>query len=171
MREVTFTSRYYLVKMPNMKSTIRQCSSAKDGISGMARLEARAKILKALAHPSRLRIIEVLSQGERCVCELHEIVGGDLSTVSKHLLVLKNAHLVSIEKRGLQVFYFLKAFCTISFLDCIEDLVCNAVREQLGLLSPRGSARGSPARAAVKKAPEKGRPQERAGRQREKTSR
>jgi len=44
--------------------------------------ERRAKIIKALAHPSRLYIVDELSRGERCVCELTKLVGADISTVS-----------------------------------------------------------------------------------------
>ena len=49
-------------------------------------LEARAKVLKAMAHPSRLFILEELNKGERCVCDLTEMIGADVSTVSKHLV-------------------------------------------------------------------------------------
>ena len=67
--------------------------------------EARAKIIKAMAHPSRLFIIEELSKHERCVNELTEMIGADASTVSKHLSILKNAGLVADEKRGNSIFY------------------------------------------------------------------
>ena len=60
--------------------------------------EARAKIIKAMAHPSRLFIIEELSKHERCVGELTDMIGADASTISKHLSVLKNAGLVADEK-------------------------------------------------------------------------
>lgn len=68
--------------------------------SARPRYEAWAKIIKAMAHPSRLLIIEELQKQERCVNELTEMVGADTSTVSKHLSVLKNAGLVSDEKKG-----------------------------------------------------------------------
>jgi len=70
----------------------------------LASLEARARILKAMAHPTRLFIMETLSQRETCVCKLTEMIGADVSTVSKHLTVLKNAGIVLDEKRGSQVF-------------------------------------------------------------------
>ena len=54
-----------------------------------ARYEARANIMKAMAHPSRLFILDELSKGERCVCELTEMIGADVSTVSKHLSLLR----------------------------------------------------------------------------------
>ena len=68
----------------------------------------RAHIIKAMAHPVRLFFIEELSRQERCVCELTEMVGFDMSTVSKHLSVFRNAGLVSIDKRVNQVFYRLQ---------------------------------------------------------------
>ncbi len=65
-------------------------------------------------------MIQALGSGEQCVCELQEIVGSDLSTVSKHLTVLRSAGLVSSEKRGKQVFYSLRLTCTLGFLDCVN---------------------------------------------------
>ena len=53
------------------------------------RYEARAQVARALAHPSRLMMLDALQDGELCVCELTELVGADQSTVSKHLAVLK----------------------------------------------------------------------------------
>lgn len=91
--------------------------------------EHRAKILKALAHPSRLMMVEELAEGEKCVCELREMVGADMSTVSKHLSVLKNAGLVEHEKRGLQVYYRLKVPCITSFFGCIEAVIAEEARE------------------------------------------
>ena len=89
--------------------------------------QARAGIIKAMAHPTRLLIIDELSKGERCVCELRDIIGDDMSTVSKHLSVLKNSGIVESDKRGLQVFYRLKVPCVLNFFGCVEDvLVANA---------------------------------------------
>ena len=65
-----------------------------------ARFEARAKVLKAMAHPSRLFIVDTLSRGERCVQDLADMLEIDISTVSRHLSVLKNAALVKDEKKG-----------------------------------------------------------------------
>ncbi|MCK7512322.1 MAG: metalloregulator ArsR/SmtB family transcription factor [Desulfobacterales bacterium] len=91
------------------------------------RYEARAKIIKAMAHPSRLLIIDELNKQERCVGELTEMVGADASTVSKHLSVLKNAGLVSDEKRGNCVYYSLRCACMLDFVGCVEDvLIANA---------------------------------------------
>lgn len=83
----------------------------------------RITVIKALAHPSRLAIAETLQRGEQCVCDLRELVGADLSTVSKHLAVMRQAGLVAQEKRGLKVFYRLRCPCLLSFLECLDSLV------------------------------------------------
>jgi ArsR family transcriptional regulator len=94
----------------------------------LAKYEARAKIIKALAHPARLMIVDELAEsGERCVCELTELVGSDMSTVSRHLAQLKEAGIVELEKRGKMIFYRLRVTCLLKFFDCIESVMrCNA---------------------------------------------
>jgi ArsR family transcriptional regulator len=67
------------------------------------RFEAQAMILRAMAHPTRLMIVDELKSGPRCVCELTELVGADTSTVSKHLSVLKSAGIIVDVKKGLKV--------------------------------------------------------------------
>lgn len=96
-----------------------------------ARYEARAKVIKAMAHPSRLFIIDELSRSERCVRELTAMIGADVSTVSKHLSVLKNAGVVFDEKRGTEVFYQLKVPCIVDFFSCIEAVLKTSAEEQL----------------------------------------
>jgi DNA-binding transcriptional ArsR family regulator len=92
-----------------------------------AQMEARARVMKALAHPTRLFIVDELSRGERCVCELTDGIGADMSTVSKHLSVLKGAGIVRNDKRGVQVFYRLRVPCILNFFGCVE-----AVLEEVG---------------------------------------
>lgn len=101
-----------------------------------ARFQARAGILKALAHATRLAVVDELSRGERCVCELHALAGGDLSTVSKHLAVLKAAGIVADEKRGAQVFYRLCLPCLTGFFSCLESVIRAAAEERLALCEP-----------------------------------
>ena len=86
----------------------------------LRRLERRAEVFKALGHPDRLRILDDLADGERCVCDLVESVGSSWSTVSRHLSVLKEAGVVEDEKRGLQVFYRVALPCVASFMDCLD---------------------------------------------------
>jgi DNA-binding transcriptional ArsR family regulator len=86
-------------------------------------IDSRVQVLKALAHPSRLAIAQSLQDGEQCVCDLRDLVKADISTVSKHLSVLKNAGIVDMEKRGQNVFYRLRCACLLSFLDCVDSLM------------------------------------------------
>ena len=97
-----------------------------------AKYEARAKIIKALAHPTRLFIVVELSKsGQRCVCELTDMIGTDMSTVSRHLGMLKAAGLVEDEKRGSMVYYRLRMKCILNFFECIESVMeCNARSQQ-----------------------------------------
>ncbi len=86
----------------------------------LASYKLKAQIIKAMAHPSRLMIIDELAKGERCVCDLQRVVGADMSTVSKHLAVMRNAGIVEDRKAGLQVFYRLRVPCILQFFGCIE---------------------------------------------------
>ncbi len=97
-----------------------------------ARYEARARIIKAMAHPTRLFIVDELAKrGERCVCELTDMVGADMSTISKHLAVLKQAGIVQDEKRGSMVYYQLRVRCILNFFECVESVMkCNADDQQ-----------------------------------------
>ncbi|MDD5092151.1 MAG: metalloregulator ArsR/SmtB family transcription factor [Candidatus Wallbacteria bacterium] len=83
----------------------------------------RARVLKALAHPTRLFLVEKLNEGECCVCKLVEHINADFSTVSRHLAVLKNAGILEDEKRGQLVFYRLRCPCVLKFIKCIEEAV------------------------------------------------
>lgn len=85
------------------------------------RLDKRASLLKSLAHPSRLLIIELLEKGPRCGADLTEAIGADKTTVSKHLAVLKKAGLVRDTKRGTWSDYELVCGCVSHFIDCIES--------------------------------------------------
>ena len=101
-------------------------------IKTQAKYEARAKIIKAMAHPTRLFIVDELARtGERCVCELTEMVGVDMSTVSRHLAMLKNVGIIEDEKRGSQVYYSLRCRCATDFFECVESVMkCNARDQQ-----------------------------------------
>jgi ArsR family transcriptional regulator len=88
------------------------------------RYEARVRVVKAMAHPTRMFIVDELSRsGERCVCELTEMVGADMSTVSKHLSILKNAGIIADDKRGNQVYYRLRVPCIVDFFRCVESVI------------------------------------------------
>ena len=96
---------------------------------------ARAQIIKAMGHATRLFIVHELEDGEQCVCDLQAKVGSDLSTVSRHLGVLRNAGIIASRKEGNQVFYRLECPCVLSFFECVEKVIevkRNGALQQLG---------------------------------------
>jgi ArsR family transcriptional regulator len=99
-----------------------------------ARYNAQAKVHKALAHPTRLFIVEELSREERCVCELTKMIGVEMPTVSRHLSVLKGAGIVEDDKRGTQVFYRLRTPCVMNFFRCVSEVRRAAVNQEVALL-------------------------------------
>ncbi|NOZ77083.1 MAG: winged helix-turn-helix transcriptional regulator, partial [Euryarchaeota archaeon] len=65
-----------------------------------AALKMKADLIKALAHPTRLKIIEFLKGGERCVCEITPFLGLEQSNVSQHLAVMRERGILSSRKEG-----------------------------------------------------------------------
>lgn len=97
--------------------------------------ERRARVLKAVAHPSRLIILHELTQArERCVCELAELVGLDMSTTSRHLAQMKEAGILVDEKRGQMTFYRIRTPCVLRFLECVDRVIREAAKSQLKAL-------------------------------------
>lgn len=96
--------------------------------------ERRSRVIKALAHPSRLYIVDRLAEREYCVNELTSLIGSEMSTVSKHLSVLKNAGVVQDEKRGASVYYSLRIPCILNFFKC-ADAVLDAIKKEQNALA------------------------------------
>lgn len=99
-----------------------------------AMYEAKANVLKALGHPTRLWMAEQLQDGEKCVCELAEKIEADFSTISKHLSVLKQAGVVEDRKKGKKVYYKLRVPCVLQYLPCVEEVVASRINEQIKML-------------------------------------
>lgn len=92
--------------------------------------EVQAAVFKALGHPTRARIVSILSkEGGRCVCDLVERLGFDQSTVSKHLAILKGVGILRSTKKGLNVTYEVSMPCVGQFLKCVE---CTEAEERDG---------------------------------------
>jgi DNA-binding transcriptional ArsR family regulator len=102
---------------------------------------ARARILKAMSHPVRLTIVDELSRGDRCVCELLPLVTVDQSVLSRHLAQLKHAGIVTERRDGTRVFHHLECPCILDALDCtLGVLKADAKRRQRAM---RGEVRRS----------------------------
>lgn len=87
------------------------------------RLRRRAGVLSALASETRLLILEHLQEGEMTVSEITELAGLDISTVSRHLAILKRAGIVSSRAQGSRRLYSIRTSCVMGFLDCVEDVL------------------------------------------------
>ncbi|QYJ98138.1 metalloregulator ArsR/SmtB family transcription factor [Shewanella alkalitolerans] len=106
-----------------MKATTAQIQTqahSQTQAQSQERLNNRAALLKALAHPTRLWLVEQLEHQERCVCELTDGVDADISTVSKHLALLRQAGIVASRREGKQIYYRLETPCLLGMLSCIE---------------------------------------------------
>lgn len=85
----------------------------------------RSVIVKAMAHPTRLLVMDVLTQGEKCVNDLTNLAGCDVTTLSKHLALMRRAGLLQCEKRGVNVFYQIACPCFLEFFRCIDLIKLN----------------------------------------------
>jgi len=104
--------------------------------------KARAEILKSLAHPTRIFIVDLIYRnGAHCVQELTELVGVDASTISRHLSVLKSAGIVTDSKAGTKVYYDLACDCIGQFMSGLQGVVAAKRSRDLELMGfPAGTA-------------------------------
>jgi ArsR family transcriptional regulator, arsenate/arsenite/antimonite-responsive transcriptional repressor len=96
--------------------------------------ELRVKIIKAMAHPVRLMVIEFLRGGERPFSAIFNLFQLDKSTISKHLLVLKDAGIVSSRKSGTETIYKLEVPCVADFFKCATVVIENNLQNQMKCL-------------------------------------
>ena len=89
------------------------------------RLELLSAKFKAMAHPTRLWMVEQLIREEHSVCDFVMALTLDHSTVSKHLSILKRAFIIEDEKRGKHVYYSLRADCMRDIIRCMEEKIGN----------------------------------------------
>lgn len=102
-----------------------------DDVKGdRTKYEARARIAKSLAHPSRLLIVDLLQRREMTVTELTEAVDADQSTVSKHLALLRSAGVVAVRKEGTASFYRVSCGCLDGFFECLERVLACDVQQR-----------------------------------------
>lgn len=85
-------------------------------------------VFKALGHPARLAIVRALMDGERCVCDLVDASGLGWSTTSRHLDVLRQAGVVSSEKRAQKIFYRNELACVADLISCLDGVCAPAKR-------------------------------------------
>ena len=101
------------------------------------RYEMQARVIGALAHPIRVAIVDLLKDGEVCVCEIADRVGAERSNVSRHLAVMLQAGVLRTRKQGVQVYYALATPCVVNFLNCAtRALEQNLAEQSQALASP-----------------------------------
>lgn len=102
-----------------------------------AMAEIHGRVFKALAHPVRLMLIDALRTGDLTFGALLRKFQLDKSTVSKHLLILVNAGLLSTRRAGRETYYRLEACCIDEFSACVTRVVRQRVKKQSCCLGRR----------------------------------
>ena len=97
-------------------------------------LEWKAEILKALAQPTRLKILECLRKGERCICEIIPAVKGEQSNISRHISLMQKSHLVSTRKDGVKVMVKVRDPKIFDILDRVSAILKAQMNEQSRLV-------------------------------------
>ena len=92
-------------------------------------LELKAEILKALAQPTRLKILEFLRHGERCICEIIPAIDGEQSNISRHISLMQKSHLVTTRKDGVKVMVKVKDPKIFEILDQVGFLLRRQIVE------------------------------------------
>ncbi len=92
--------------------------------------KARADILKALAHPTRVLILDALSRGDRCVNDLRPLASASLPTLSRHLDKLKKAGIVTERRAGPKVIHHLACPCMLEAVGCTLGVIRSVKKRQ-----------------------------------------
>jgi DNA-binding transcriptional ArsR family regulator len=98
-------------------------------------LELKAEILKVLAQPTRLKILELLRNGERCICEIVPAINGEQSNISRHISLMQKSHLVTTRKDGVKVMVKVRDPKIFEILDRVGSILKNQMKEQEMLFS------------------------------------
>lgn len=104
----------------------------------MEALDLCADILKAMAQPTRLRIIELLRDGEHCVCEIYPAIGHEQSNTSRHLQMMLKSGILNQRKEGLKIYYSLRHPEVVEMLLLAEQMVLREAERTATLLSKKG---------------------------------
>ncbi|MGZ4690719.1 MAG: ArsR/SmtB family transcription factor [Acidimicrobiia bacterium] len=97
--------------------------------------ELKAELFKALAHPARVRILELLSEGEHAVGEMQRLIGLEPSHLSQQLAVLRRAGVVTSRKEGVAVVYALRDPAIVELLAVAKRVLINSLAESQDLLA------------------------------------
>ena len=97
--------------------------------------EGQATVLKAMGQPTRLQILDLLKEGERCVCEIFPAIHQEQANVSKHLSILKQAGILDSRKDGLRIIYRIKNREVLDLLKIVSQMLKDQMQEQRKLMA------------------------------------
>jgi len=95
----------------------------------------KAEVLKALAQPTRLKILELLREGERCICEIVPAINGEQSNISRHISLMQKSHLITTRKDGVKVMVKVKGPEIFEIIDKVGLLLKRELTEQRKVLA------------------------------------
>jgi len=87
-----------------------------------------------LAQPTRLKILECLRNGERCICDIIPAIDGEQSNISRHISLMQKNHLVTTQKDGVRVMVKVKDPEIFNILDRVSKILKGQFKEQEKLL-------------------------------------
>ena len=97
--------------------------------------QLKAEVLKVLAQPTRLKILEYIRKGERCICEIVPAINGEQSNISRHISVMQKKHLISTRKDGVRVMVKVKDPVIFEIIDKVGALLKKQIKEQEEILT------------------------------------
>jgi ArsR family transcriptional regulator len=98
-------------------------------------IQLKSEVLKALAQPTRLKILECLRGGEKCICEIVPVINGEQSNISRHISVMQKSHLIATRKEGVKVMVKVKEPEIFEILDRVGVFLRKQIQEQKRLLA------------------------------------
>lgn len=90
----------------------------------------KAEVLKAMAQPTRLKILELLRHGERCICEIIPAINGEQSNISRHISLMQKSHLLTTRKDGVKVMVKVRDPRVFEILDRVSAILRSQMTEQ-----------------------------------------
>ncbi len=97
-------------------------------------LELKAEVLKTLAQPTRLKILECLRNGEKCICEIVPAINGEQSNISRHISLMQKNHIITTRKDGVRVMVKVLDPEIFNILDRVSKILKDQLKEQEELL-------------------------------------
>ena len=100
-----------------------------------------ADVLKSLAQPTRLKIIDFLRSGERCVCEIFPAIGEEQSNTSRHLAYMQTHGILTRRKEGVKIYYAVKHPEVFAIIDLATAVVKREIEVRSGLMNAQEGSR------------------------------